>query len=310
MSQNTNTAFLDALLKNILDGRMIPKYQVERAISPLLGIFLPDILTEKLKSKNKIEMICAEFPLKKPENNQSTNIDWLMYDEDRDELIFFEMKTSDSSYKQEQFDIYDSIINKSSFSFLINGLEDIWGVSLEHGKYSKIIEDTKKFKDKITNCKNARIVYLVPKIIKVKLIRDFGQEHNVTVLSFSDLPETLPLSEFASEWKVIRKAIQEINNSSVALRNGKNGQTQTRINFEEKVDFNQIIELCKTSGKPIVVGYVGGLDNLMKKSIAEIEKRKWKWDVKENGQGVKTPSNWIDGDKFLQAIENIRQIAL
>jgi hypothetical protein len=289
---------------------MIPKFQVERAISPLLGIFLSDILKEKPanvstdKSENKIEIICAEFPLKKAENNQSTNIDWLMYDEDREELIFFELKTSDSSYKQEQFDIYDSISNKNSFSFLIDDLEKIRNASSEHGKYAKIIEDTKKFEYEIRSCTKARIVYLVPKKIKDKLIDNFGQKH--TVLSFSDLPKTLPSTKFASEWEVIRDAIQVINDSSVAFRNGNNGRTSRR-NYKAVANFKQIIELCETEGNSIVVGFDGGFDNLMKKSIADIEKRKWKWDIKENGQGIKTPSNWIDGDKFLQAIELIAQ---
>ena len=44
--------FIHALMDNILDGLMAPKFQVERAISPILGIFLEDILTTKFNTED------------------------------------------------------------------------------------------------------------------------------------------------------------------------------------------------------------------------------------------------------------------
>jgi len=76
-------SFVEALMESIIETAMIPKVQIERAVGPILSMFLEDVLTETLRDdpvlSGRLVMICPEFPLKKIGNNQSTNIDWLMY---------------------------------------------------------------------------------------------------------------------------------------------------------------------------------------------------------------------------------------
>ena len=92
--------FFDSLVKHIMLGVKIPKVQIERVIGPILGFFIEDILSSLLDEH--IVTISAEFPLRKFENdsgtrnNQSTNIDWLMYCRKKKELIFVELKTTDT----------------------------------------------------------------------------------------------------------------------------------------------------------------------------------------------------------------------
>ena len=108
MSEIVGDKFVVALMDNILDGLMTSKFQVERAISPILGVFLEDVLTQIFNNEDvenppkRIEMVCAEFPLrKKGKEKHSTNVDWLLYDRKIKQLIFFELKTSDTSFDQE-----------------------------------------------------------------------------------------------------------------------------------------------------------------------------------------------------------------
>jgi hypothetical protein len=78
MTEPGEDSFLEVLMRHIMDQVKIPKVQVERVIGPILGMFIAKVLSAKLN--DRMEMICAEFPLRKaPESNQSTNIDWLLY---------------------------------------------------------------------------------------------------------------------------------------------------------------------------------------------------------------------------------------
>ena len=45
---NERTTFIRQLMSHILEGVRIPKLQVERAVGPVLGFFLEDVLTATL----------------------------------------------------------------------------------------------------------------------------------------------------------------------------------------------------------------------------------------------------------------------
>jgi hypothetical protein len=87
-------SFLQALMERIMEGTMIPKVQTEREVGPILGMFLEDVLTEAFKDdpllSGQISTVCPEFPFKKPGNRQSTNIDWLTRNSEREQLILVE----------------------------------------------------------------------------------------------------------------------------------------------------------------------------------------------------------------------------
>lgn len=42
-------AFVETLINSIIDNRNMPKVQVEREISPILDIFMPDILNQLIR---------------------------------------------------------------------------------------------------------------------------------------------------------------------------------------------------------------------------------------------------------------------
>ena len=97
-----STAFAQALIERIMEGTMIPKVQTEREVGPILDLFLEGLLTEAFREdpqlSGPIATVCREFPFKKPDSRQSTNIDWLMRNAEREQLIFVELKTADTSF--------------------------------------------------------------------------------------------------------------------------------------------------------------------------------------------------------------------
>lgn len=95
MKENGNK-FLSLLMERIVESHQIPKVQVERVVSPILSMFVADALTKKFANndslRGKYELVCMEFPLKKPENSQSTNIDFLLVNTTTLSIVFLEIK--------------------------------------------------------------------------------------------------------------------------------------------------------------------------------------------------------------------------
>ena len=181
LPKKSEKRFVEALMKNILDGVMIPKLQIERTIGPILGFFLEGILSKNLDVS--VVMLSPEFPIRihrllDSDKNYSTNIDWLMMDVDKKELLLVELKTSDTSLNKDQIEVYKNlqklIAKEKSSSFLVNELERIASASQEHGKYKNILlmiadalevdGNVEVFKDllrkELSQYKKARIIYL------------------------------------------------------------------------------------------------------------------------------------------------------
>jgi hypothetical protein len=299
--------FVEALMDHIMEGMMIPKVQIERAVGPILSMFLADVLTETLRDdpalSGSIVMICPEFPLKKADNLQSTNIDWLMYNKERQQLIFVELKTSDTSFDAEQNVIYrakQDAVRGEGGSFLMEDLEQLTNASSEAGKYRYIMEKKLSlFKTEIAACRDARIIYLIPKSAQHKV-----QGLADKVFSFGMLSNSIT-GLYAEEWSVIRSHLCLLDNSSRRSRNNQLPSVPVKnraANFVDRVDFLSIVELCKKCGDAVIVGFAGGIAALASQDLASLERRKYKWDNVIGGIGNKVLSNWIPGSVFFDII--------
>ena len=300
-------SFVEALMDHIMEGAMIPKVQIERAVGPILSMFLADVLAETLRDdpalSGPLAMICPEFPLKKADVNQSTNFDWLMYNTERRQLLFVELKTSDTSFKADQSASYlanqEAVQNKGG-SFLIDDLKKVVGASQESGKYRYILEKVSLFKTEIAACHDAKIVYLIPKSIVHKV-----QGHADRVLTFAILSNSIT-GAFAEEWSVIRSHLCALDDSSQHARNRQSApasKTALAANFADSSDFHSIVELCKKRGDDIIVGFTGGVVALASRDLTSLENRSYKWDNAVRGTGSKVSSNWISGSVFSGIID-------
>jgi hypothetical protein len=300
--------FVEALMEHIMEGVMIPKVQIERVVGPILGMFLEDVLSETLKDdpvlSGALTMICPEFPLKKSDNRQSTNIDWLMYNSERKQLLFVELKTSDTSVDAGQNAIYrakQQTVRSEGGSFLIEDLKQMSNASNESGKYRYILEKrVLPFKNHIDACHDAKLVYILPKSVEHK-----HQDYADRVLSFALLSNSIK-GPFASEWSIIRSRLCAIDDSSQRARNRQSEtalKTDTAANFAGLIDFQSIMELCKKRGDAVMVGFAGGDRALASRDLASLENRWYKWDNVVGGIGSKDLSNWIRGTDFIKIID-------
>ena len=260
-------SFAQALMERIIEGTMIPKVQTEREVAPILSMFLEEILTEAFKShphlSGPITMICPEFPLKKQNNRQSTNIDWLMRNSEREQLVFVELKTSDTSVDTEQSAIYlatQSAIRDQGASFLVEDLRQLRDASGEHGKYTYVLKNgVEPLYDAFAACREAAIVYLVPKSAEHKV-----RKHADRVLTFSELPDSVS-GPFAAEWEVVRPYLCRFDEMSRTTRNrgSRAASAADAASFTDRVDYDSILRICRESGDDVIVGFNGGIKALV-----------------------------------------------
>lgn len=303
--------FIDELMRQIMEARMIPKVQVERAVGPILGMFLADVLTETLKQypqqAGTIEMVCPEFPFKKLDNNQSTNIDFLLYNRDQKKLLFVELKTSDTSVDIHQVDMYrikQREVREKSGATLHQDLEIIRDASSERGKYQFIIENKiESYKKELAQCYDASIIYLVPESAESNV-----KKHADLTLTFGGLAASIE-GPYAEEWQIIKRHLCDLDASSKRIRNLAFSPPTTpteRINYLDKCSFEEILMLCEEFGNDIAVGFSGGENELAGRDLASLENRLYKWDDAKGGTGKKEGKNWIRGNTFLNFI-NIKK---
>ncbi len=311
-------SFIVSLMTHIMESTMIPKAQVERAVGPILSMFLPQVLTvtfqEDPELSGEIVMICPEFPLKKTHNRQSTNIDWLMFNKSRKMLLFFELKTSDTSVNHQQNAIYNERvqqINTTGGAFLLRDVEELRDASSESGKYQYLLENRlAPYRNQITNSRNARLIYLVPKSAQQKV-----KGHVDCVLCFNDLAKIIP-DPFAQEWTVAHRELSRLDLSSqrsrnLSYRSVESPQSRKNlsggINYKGKLPLQEMIDLSKALGDSIVIGFSGGRNALENGPLVYLEQRLFKWDDVKHGSGEKDLRNWIPGKTFVWIIE--RKIA-
>lgn len=301
--------FIDTLMMHIMESRLIPKVQVERAVGPILSLFMADVLTATFVQDPylscKIEMICPEFPFKKPDNNQSTNIDWLMVNQDRKQLLFVELKTSDTSVNTHQTAIYratQTAIRNKGGNILIQDLETIRDASSEYGKYQYILENkVRPHRHIIDNCRDARIIYLVPQSTTSKI-----SPHADFVLTFSRLSPT-HAGPYLKEWHIIHGYLGSLDSSSRQSRNrpfSNQLEGPATINFADRCSFDEIMTLCEEYGNQILVGFIGGGKQLTARDLVFLRTRQFKWDKAIGGSGKKDNRNWIRGQTFYRLMKN------
>lgn len=304
---NERTVFIEQLMSHILEGVRIPKLQIERAVGPVLGFFLADVLTATLADDEELSgryrMLCPEFPLlkKSVQSLQSTNIDWLLYNETRQELVFLELKTANSSFSGEQALTYLEtklkVFDKGA-AFLTEDLEQIEKASLENQKYAfvrQLLEERLPGGlPALAACHSLRVMYLVPAPMKESTPHLQRMDN---ALSFSELKEEID-SPFAEEWRAICQVLRQLDDKPLPAETA-------RKNYQDLVSFEGIQALCSERGAQIVVGFMGGETALLQASPESLQQRKYKWDVAQAGLGSKHPANWIAGDRFTEIVKRL-----
>lgn len=312
--------FFPALMQHLMLGKMIPKVQVERSIGPIIGFFLEEALKAQLGMD--VVMLSPEFPIRKNRlaetgNNQSTNIDWLMLNLDTPELLLVELKTTDTTFRADQAQIYEklqeAIAREESAAFLLDELLAIKNASQESGKYGFVLDLLKaackvgsetELRERLDRCKRARVIYLAPKLSKPINWRpaDQGWEW----ISFGDLPVTLDEHEFADQWPALREHLVSLDEDTRNKRNGNERLVVRAKNYRELIKFGCLLKRARSEGAAMVVSLQNWRTVLSTMTLQQLEAKTFKYDLTDGGIGKKDPNNWITGDRFLAHVAKLQ----
>jgi len=239
----SNNDFINDLMVNILEGVHIPKVQVERELSPILGMFIESLLTKYFEDNNDFsgdyKLILPEFPLKKDNDNQSTNIDFLLFNKSKKAMVLLELKTDPSSHNEEQIKTYSllkSKISTKSAKFLRDDLNAIIEGSTKKTKYQYVTERFDKSFEGVdlSAINNCFIIYLVPSAMKEGIDNKHGVDY---VLTLESLPENI-VHTHSNAWQVIAQNIQELDAMYKSSTINKDSISSIKDNIEDYLEKN------------------------------------------------------------------------
>ena len=130
---------IDLLFQNLNDWRHLPAYQLERRADIFFSLYLKEVVEkflqeERKKSVELDSLIIPEFPLKAPDSNKSTKVDYALFAKDRSSVIFIELKTDNRSTRTEQVDYLFQAQN-DGFHKILTGFKSIFSATNDFEKY-------------------------------------------------------------------------------------------------------------------------------------------------------------------------------
>lgn len=93
---------LERVLALLDRWRHLPAYQLERPAATFFALFLPEVLKKEFCELEEEPEIVPEFPIKKPTNHQSHNVDFFAYARGCRHSFLVELKTDMASVDEAQ----------------------------------------------------------------------------------------------------------------------------------------------------------------------------------------------------------------
>jgi len=194
----TDSPFLEEVFRVLIENKALPKYQFERRVDVLLSVFLPEALSRLLEGD--VRIVAPEFPIKKEGNNQSTNVDYVLFkhaEKPEDERwIFLELKTDRGSVDQDQVDIYQSAI-RQGMPALLRDLNAIRAATKAKDKYDALLA---RFKG-LPADRPIELIYLAPSGQMNLNLRGVGRALTMETLA------NLDLERYPAEWRLFRERV-------------------------------------------------------------------------------------------------------
>lgn len=134
--------YIGAIFDRLDDWRHLPKFRLEPHADVFFSLYLSDILSSELSVA--IEGIIPEFPIWKGIGKPNypyadcCNVDYLAKVKDAREVILVELKTDDSSTRDEQ-DAYLEAARQAGMAKLLDGIRRTYEKTAAKKKYSYLL---------------------------------------------------------------------------------------------------------------------------------------------------------------------------
>ena len=215
LASNAADEYLTQALETLVANKRLPKYQFERCVDAFFGVFLPEILQKLLHERGSLTLVSQEFPLKRSDNNRSTNVDYILHSAASTDRpwIFVELKTDRGSLSHRQAQVYSDRLLNTSMRTLLQDVKKIRGIAAKSAKYDALL---RPFSDHKPWTGRGRVVYitpgpdastaasLLPKSATPREIEHFDRV--LTCVTFADM-EGLDLKNHRSAWILFRDRV-------------------------------------------------------------------------------------------------------
>jgi hypothetical protein len=169
------------------------------------------------------------------------------------------MKTTKNLGNSQQLDKYLAVrerVSNEGGGFFIEDIKEITSRSKQKEKYSSLFKNISIHEKIITNSKNLKIFYLVPRSLNRRLLLASNID---SIFTFSDLPESIG-NEFDPEWKIIKLALEELDktkNNSLSAGSSQN-QDNTFDGNGEFASLNEIdFKVIEVRIRKQIIKYLG-----------------------------------------------------
>ena len=218
---------IQQIFDNLEDWRKLPKYQLERRLDIFFTPYLKKIIEDKFKGTIFDDLIIPEFPLKKDENNQSVNVDYVMFSKNKSSCLFIELKTDMSSKN----DIQTSYLKQNSTKKIKDFIDNINKISdkTKHKeKYSNLQKKLKNIKSNIDT--KVIVIFLLP----VNIFDDSTKE--LVYIDFYDVLKSITNTDLISQRFVSLLKQIYIDEASKEIVRKRNKKPEKLINtLKERV---------------------------------------------------------------------------
>lgn len=80
--------------------------------------------------------------------------------------------------------------------------------------------------------------------------------------------------------------------------------------WDAGLDLTEVVERCVRTGHEAFVGFYRGRAAFERTSLAELERRRWKWYDPQRHAFVETGTTWIPASQFVRRVTELRHAAL
>jgi hypothetical protein len=207
--------FLDKLIKELIKCSLVPTFQNERAFSPILSIYLENIINlymEKEDINESYIFVTNELPISE---NGDHYIDYLLHDKDKNIALLVELKAVHKIIPNTdcQIERYEVLKNN-------NNLKDVIPKTLLRKpiKFKKIPsrrekqnnELRKRLFGKVDNINEIKIMYIAPDSFINELSSKIFIDYRIGFKELADMEKYMD-KKTACIWKMISKYIKVLN---------------------------------------------------------------------------------------------------
>jgi len=168
-----------------------------------LSLFIEEYLS--LCYEADVRYVAAEFPIKKAENNQSTNVDYVLFRHGPSPAwLFVELKTDENSIRDDQMVAYNSFQHIQMRTLLRQIRENIMPKSRQKRKYQYLLDTITRSDPPADIDAPIVVVYITGHSLAVEAKAKYP---NIEWVELSQFADKLDATKHPELWKHVRKLL-------------------------------------------------------------------------------------------------------